>query len=191
MEREVLHTSTVTTSRARQGQRGFTLVELALVVAIIGILAVIALVGYRRYMLHSKMTEAKAFVGAIKIAQEDYRAEKGSYANLGTQFCPNTVGAGTGNKKVGWNPSCSGGSATWETLAVHVAGAVHFQYRTAAGTGAYADPFSVTWVTGTANIVAPWYVVHARSDLDDDGGDATELWATSYDNQIFTHNDGN
>ena len=102
MERQLLVGHAVRTRRAR----AFTLVELAIVVAIIGILSVIALVGYRKYMLHSKITEAQGGgISAIKIAQEDFRAEKGTYANVGPAFCP-ALG-GVSNKKVGWDPTCS------------------------------------------------------------------------------------
>jgi type IV pilus assembly protein PilA len=187
MERAMLRPSIVMRSRGNKRARGFTLVELAVVVAIIGILAVLALVGYRRYMLHSKMTEARAVIAAIKIAQEDFRAERGIYANLGAQWCP--AAAGSGDRKVGWDPNCNGGTATWQNLAVHVSGGVHFQYRTAAGTGAYDNPLNVVWVAGTVT-QNPWYVVHARCDLDSHGGDETELFTTSQGNEIFSRNDG-
>src|SRR5262245_6345043 len=93
---------------ARRARRGFTVVELAVVVTIVGVLAVIAVVGYRKYVLHSKISEAQNVLSAIKIAQEDHRAERGTYANLGTTFCP--AGAGASDKKVAWNTACSGGT---------------------------------------------------------------------------------
>ncbi len=190
MERAMLESPTVGTSR--RGRRGFTLVELALVVAIVGILAVIALVGYRRYMLHSRVTEAKGIIGAIKIAQEDYRSERGIYANLGKNLCP--AQAGTGNKKVGWDPSCNAGNLTWQALPVHVTGGVLFKYGTNANanaTEAYRDDFgAASWVAGTNNISAPWYSVYAECDLNGDGGKKTMLFSTSHDNQIFTRDEG-
>ncbi len=185
MERSVLSSSDVTTPRKHRGQDGFTLVELSIVVAIIGILAVIALVGYRRYMLHSKITEAKAVIGAIKIAQEDYRAESGRYADVGTGWCPNHAEAGGGDKKVVWDPSCMA------VLPVHVSGGLLFQYRTKAGSSNYTDDFGVaSWVAGTANIRAPWYAIQARCDMDGDGAVRTELFASSHDNQIYSRNEG-
>jgi type IV pilus assembly protein PilA len=190
MEHGVLRPTFVIVRLQRRGRRGgFTLVELAIVVAIVGVLAVIAVVGYRRYMLHAKITEARSVINAIRIAQEDHRAERGTYANLGTTFCP--TAAGVSNKKVGWDPACNGGTLTWQTLPVHVDGPVQFSYATVAGTTAMAgSPLGSTWVTWNAPTQTPWYVVAAKCDLDGDTSDQTELIGSSFQNTIFARNEG-
>ena len=47
-------------------KRGFTLVELMIVVAIVGVLAVLAIYGVRKYIANSKTTEARNSLGEIK-----------------------------------------------------------------------------------------------------------------------------
>jgi type IV pilus assembly protein PilA len=60
-------------------QKGFTLIELMIVVAIIGILAAIAIPNFLRFQAKSKQSEAKTNLGAIGTSAESYRVEKDTY----------------------------------------------------------------------------------------------------------------
>ena len=58
-----------------QNQKGFTLIELMIVVAIIGILAAIAIPNFLTYQAKSKQSEAKIGLGAIATSSIAYNAE--------------------------------------------------------------------------------------------------------------------
>ena len=72
---------------------GFTLIELMIVVAIIGILAAIAIPNFLTYQCKSKQSEAKTNLGGIGTSEEAYFAEYDTYK------------AATSN--IGWRPKGS------------------------------------------------------------------------------------
>ena len=73
--------------------KGFTLVELMIVVAIIGILAAIAIPDFMKYQAKSKQVEAKSNLGAIYVSQISYYGVHATYAGGSTAF-----------ELLGWEP---------------------------------------------------------------------------------------
>src|SRR5476649_184078 len=92
----------------KQAQKGFTLIELMIVVAIIGILAAIAIPAYQDYTVRAKVTEGLSMADAVKVAvAEGYQSNDiAGIATASSQLIANpivtkyvagvTIGAATG-----------------------------------------------------------------------------------------------
>jgi len=65
-----------------RSKKGFTLIELMIVVAIIGILAAIAIPNFLKFQAKSKMSEAKTNLGAIYTGQLSYFGEQNKYSDF-------------------------------------------------------------------------------------------------------------
>ncbi len=65
-------------------QKGFTLIELMITVAIVGILAAVALPAYQDYTIRAQVSEGFSLAGGIQTAESEYYANNGSFADLAT-----------------------------------------------------------------------------------------------------------
>lgn len=183
--------------------RGFTLVELMVVIAIVAVLAVIAIVAYRSILNSSKVSEAQQMVNAIRAAQEAYHAETLTYADVSASSTSTYPATTPGQFKTQWGGAC--GSACnaapqWVDLGVHVDGPVQFGYVTKAGAAGVAPtPASVSVNGKTVTLpVKPstdWFFIGATADLDGKGGTLfgsgnTNVYSTSWSNEVWVDNDG-
>jgi type IV pilus assembly protein PilA len=168
------------------------LVELMAVVAIVAILAGLAVYGVRKYILAAKTSEATEMIGAIKTAQEQYRAETFAYKDISkvgalsdySTFYPDTTVPK--RKKLAWGGGTDDIANGWRELGVQAAAPVMYTYGCAAGPGsvAPADPGITIRNYPAAATGQPWYLIKAVGDLDGNGTVGTYV-GTSVTAEIF------
>ncbi|MBI3370504.1 MAG: pilin [Betaproteobacteria bacterium] len=98
-------------------QQGFTLIELMIVVAIIGILAAVAIPAYQDYTVRARITEGLSLAGAAKTSVAENAANGASDLTLGytapsatTNVSGLAVAAATGQITITYNANAGGGT---------------------------------------------------------------------------------
>jgi type IV pilus assembly protein PilA len=154
--------------------KGFTLIELMIVVAIIGILAAIAIPNFLRYQLRSKFAELRTNVEAIRKSQESLRqaerqvclnAATGQYVAFGR--IPVAASGAVGTVKIVWQPAdyAAAGLIDW-----NVEGSTYGAYTadTAAPPVVVAPTLATCAATAPLGALGRAITVTANSDIDGD-----------------------
>ncbi|HTB75500.1 MAG TPA: pilus assembly protein PilA, partial [Polyangiaceae bacterium] len=105
-----------------------------IVVAIVGILATLAVIGYRKLVQSAHVSEATGMVENIRVAQEAYHSETQQYANVSADLASYYPAAPMYQTVTVWGGPCGNcPGVQWAALPVHVDGPVMFGYATKAG----------------------------------------------------------
>ena len=143
-------------------KNGFTLVELMIVVAIIGILAMVALPNFRNYQLKTKRSELPSNLKAIKMTEISYQAEFDTFISL---TASPRAAAALDSTKTTWTDNGGFTTIGWEP-----SGSVYGLYETSG---------AVTSSTFTGN---------AESDIDDDNNVAQYRVDQDIEVSLITNN---
>lgn len=171
--------------------RGFTLVELMIVIAIIATLAVVAGGAYRKYSNSARKTEVYAMFAEIRAKEEAYRAEFSQYLSSGAgeaDVWPALLGANAGEPKAkNWLPLP--GASNWNALGVAPGKTMLYcGYTVIAGAANVAPVGNYGAAAWPAAPTAPWWYAVAVCDNDGAGPPNATLVATSDRDTVYEEN---
>jgi type IV pilus assembly protein PilA len=180
-----------------KGQKGFTLIELMIVVAIIGILAAIAIPNFLQYQMKSRQSEAKTNLQAIRTSEIAFQAERGCYIGAagegvvapagGTKTIPLTwTGNAVTNPVGGWCQAAAGTLGVFRDMGFVATGNVNYRYVADSYNAAVVPvlapascALAIAPPAGAGALVQNAFIAAARSNLDGDA--AVSTWASAND----------
>ena len=164
---------------SKQRVRGFTLVELLAVVAIVGILAVIGVPSLRKLLNAAKEeSEAKRMLPAIGLAQAAHGGEALVYLSCSSSPTDNYPRATPDTKSAAWSQPLHPDQQCWQLLGTQADSSVYCVYSVVAG-AAGETPQAIPKAGAVLGVQSnPWYLAVAACDVGGDG-DQTIFWTSS------------
>lgn len=144
-------------------QEGFTLIELMITVAIVGVLAAIAIPNFLSYQARARQSEARAVLSGLFVQEQGYFVVRDRYGSM-RELAFTYAGASASSSRYTFRSPPTGGSGpTTHTL----------------GDDMYAPPVGAvtqggTFVLAGANLDPPRFTLSATSNLD--GDPTTDEW---------------
>jgi type IV pilus assembly protein PilA len=181
------------------GQRGFSLVELMIAVAIVGVLCVIGLGAYTKFVDSTKVSEPVYVMNGIRAAEEQYRQEGVSPGYLdvsgpgGTYYPQNLSNNGSfGPTRYSFDYPGGPNYAGWRTLNVTVDSPVRYGYTVNAGLAGTPIATRIDMTKPPAGFPPAqpadhWYVLQAQGNPSGNGPN-TKLLAMSLTSELFWEN---